>query len=123
VRNHRNGARLSRHGRKIEENGTIQRKNELTCFCFVITSVSFYFFLYYFLLYRTLRVSRLFFSLDLYTIDRTPWTSGLPVARPLPKHQTKQTQNNSHTHTKSPCLEWDPKPPSQRPRERRQFMP
>jgi hypothetical protein len=28
-----------------------------------------------------------------YTDGRTPWTSDQPVARPLPKHTTKQTQN------------------------------
>jgi hypothetical protein len=34
-----------------------------------------------------------FFSLDLYTIDSTPWTSDGPVARPAPKYRTTQTQN------------------------------
>jgi hypothetical protein len=38
------------------------------------------------------------FSLDLYTIGRTPWTSDRPVARPLPKYRTTKTQNK-HTHT------------------------
>jgi hypothetical protein len=28
-----------------------------------------------------------------FTDGRTPWTSDQPVARPLPKHRTKQTQN------------------------------
>jgi hypothetical protein len=38
------------------------------------------------------------FSLDLYTIVRTPWTSDRPVARPLPKYRKTQTQNKL-THT------------------------
>jgi hypothetical protein len=69
--------------------------------------------------------SSLFFSLDLYTIGRTLWTSDRPVARPLPKHRTTQTQNNAHTHThtKQPCPKWDSNPRTQRPRQRRQFMP
>jgi hypothetical protein len=40
--------------------------------------------------------------LDLYTIGRTPWTSGRPVARPLPKYKAAQIENK-HTHTKHPC--------------------
>jgi hypothetical protein len=67
---------------------------------------NFYYFLYPFLLYHTLMVSRLlFFSLDVYTIGRTPWTSDQPAARPLPKYRRTQTQNNvrarthKHTHT------------------------
>jgi hypothetical protein len=36
----------------------------------------------------------LFFSfLILYTVGRIPWTGDQPVARPLPAHRTKQTQN------------------------------
>jgi hypothetical protein len=42
-------------------------------------------------------MSRLFFSLGLYTIGRTPWTSERPVAGPLPKYKTTQTQKNGHT--------------------------
>jgi hypothetical protein len=34
-----------------------------------------------------------FSFLILYTVGRTPWTSDQPVARPLPKHRTTQTQN------------------------------
>jgi hypothetical protein len=37
------------------------------------------------------------FSLDLYTIDKTPWTGDQPVAKPLPKCRTTQTQNK-RTH-------------------------
>jgi hypothetical protein len=33
------------------------------------------------------------FSLDLYIIGRTPWTRDRPVARPLPKYRTTETQN------------------------------
>jgi hypothetical protein len=89
------------------------------------------FFLYPFLLYHTLTVLRFFiFSLDLYTIGRTPWTSDRPVARPLPKYRTIQTENKrthartrTHTHTKHSCPKWDLNPQSQRLSERRQFMP
>jgi hypothetical protein len=35
---------------------------------------------------------------DLFTIGRTPWASDQPVARPLPKHRTTQTQNK-RVHT------------------------
>jgi hypothetical protein len=56
-----------------------------------------------------------------YTDSRNPWTSDQPVARPLPTHRTARTQNKS-TH-KHPCLEWDSNSRSQRPSERRQFMP
>jgi hypothetical protein len=35
----------------------------------------------------------LFSFLFLYTVGRTPWTRNQPVARPLPTHRTKQTQN------------------------------
>jgi hypothetical protein len=42
----------------------------------------------------------IFFLLDLYTIGMTPWTSDRPVARPLHKYRTTQTQNKrTHTHT------------------------
>jgi hypothetical protein len=72
------------------------------------------------------------FSLDLYTIGRTPWTSDRPVTRPLPKYRATQTQHrrarahthtHTHTHTKQPYPKWDSNPRSQRPHERRQFMP
>jgi hypothetical protein len=56
-----------------------------------------------------------------YTDGRTPWTSDQTVTRPLPTHRTTQTQNK-HTH-KYPCLECESNPRSQRPSERRQFMP
>jgi hypothetical protein len=47
------------------------------------------------------------FSLELYTIGRTPWTSDRPVARPLPTYRTTQTQNkrtHTHTHTHTPNM-------------------
>jgi hypothetical protein len=40
-----------------------------------------------------LNLGRIFSFLILYTIDRTPWTSDQPVARPLCTHRTTQTQN------------------------------
>jgi hypothetical protein len=44
-----------------------------------------------------------------------------PVARPLPTHRTKQTQNKRTKYT-HPCVEWDSNPRSQRSSERRQLM-
>jgi hypothetical protein len=50
-------------------------------------------------------VSKFFnFSLDLYTIGRTPWTSDRPVTRPLPKYRATQTQENARTHTHTPNI-------------------
>jgi hypothetical protein len=49
-----------------------------------------------------LRCRGFHFTLDLYTIGRTPWTNDRPVGRPLPKYRTTQTQNK-HAHTKHPC--------------------
>jgi hypothetical protein len=63
-----------------------------------------------------------FQSPDLFAICRTSWTSDQLVTRPLPKHKTAQTQNK-HIYNKYPCPEWDSKPRSQRPSERRQFTP
>jgi hypothetical protein len=37
----------------------------------------------------------LFSSVIIFTDGRTPWTSDQPVARPLSKHRTTQTQNKS----------------------------
>jgi hypothetical protein len=59
------------------------------------------------------------FHNNFYTVGRTPWTSDQLVARPLPKQRTTQTQNK-RIH---PCLTWDWNPRSQRPSERRLFMP
>jgi hypothetical protein len=48
-----------------------------------------------------------------YTDGRTPWTSDI--------HSTTQSQNKRiHRHS---CLEWDSNPRSQRPSERRKYMP
>jgi hypothetical protein len=62
-------------------------------------------------------VGVLFYSSDLYTIGRTPWTSDRPDARPLPKYRTTKTPH------KRPCPEWDSNARSLTPSERRQFMP
>jgi hypothetical protein len=51
-----------------------------------------------------------------YTHGRTPWTSDQPVARRLPTHRTKQTQNK-RTH-KHPYFKWDSNSRSQRSSER-----
>jgi hypothetical protein len=65
----------------------------------------------------------LFSFLILYTVGRTPWTRDQLVARPLPKRRTAQTQKNTYTHHKHRCSKWDSNPRSQRPSERRQFIP
>jgi hypothetical protein len=38
-----------------------------------------------------------------YTVGRTPWTGGQPIARPLPTHRTTQLQNKN-THTSMPRM-------------------
>jgi hypothetical protein len=43
----------------------------------------------------------LFQFLNLYTVDRTPWTGDQPVARTLHTHRTTQTQNK-HIQTSMP---------------------
>jgi hypothetical protein len=63
----------------------------------------------------------LFSSVIIFTRGETPWASDQPVARPLPKHRTTQTQNK-HIYTKHPCPKCDSNPRSQGPDERRQFM-
>jgi hypothetical protein len=51
-----------------------------------------FYFLYPFLYTALLRCRGFHFSLDLYTIGRTSSTSDGPVARPLPKYRTTQTE-------------------------------
>jgi hypothetical protein len=54
--------------------------------------------------YTLTRVSRFSFLLfNHFTDGRTPWTSDQPVARPLSKHRTTQTQINAHK-TSMPCV-------------------
>jgi hypothetical protein len=48
-----------------------------------------------------LYVCEVFFLFNHFTVGRTPWTGDLPVARPLPKHRTTQTQKNAYTHQTS----------------------
>jgi hypothetical protein len=48
-----------------------------------------------------------FQSLNLYTVGRTPWTGDQPVARPLPTHTTKQTQNK-RIQTSMPAVGFEP---------------
>jgi hypothetical protein len=45
--------------------------------------------------------------LNLYTVGGTPWTGDNPVARPLPAHRTRQTQNK-HTQTSMPLVGFEP---------------
>jgi hypothetical protein len=53
-----------------------------------------------------------FFSfLILYRVGRTPWTGDRPVARPLPTHRTKQTQNK-RTQTSMLSLGFEPTIPA-----------
>jgi hypothetical protein len=84
-------------------------RNRVTYTCSVTQEIKnysefriYFYFLCPFLLYCTLTVSRfmLFYSLNLYTIGRTPWTGDRPVARPVPKYRTAQTQNK-RAHTRN----------------------
>jgi hypothetical protein len=58
-------------------------------------------------LYSPCRPWPLFEFLNLYPVGRTPWTGDQPVARPLPKLKTTQTQNK-RTQTSIPCLGFEP---------------
>jgi hypothetical protein len=49
----------------------------------------------------------LFRCLYLYTVDRTPWTSDQPVARPLPTKRTIKTKNK-RTQTSIPWVGFEP---------------
>jgi hypothetical protein len=49
----------------------------------------------------------LFQFLNLYAVDRTPWTGDQPVERPLPTHRTTQTQNKP-TQTSTPRVGFEP---------------
>jgi hypothetical protein len=76
------------------------------------------FFSHPFLLYPYTSVEIFFHSFN-HSIDgRTPWTSDWPVARPLPKHRTTQTQKNAYTNqTSMPCMGFEPTiPASERPK-------
>jgi hypothetical protein len=56
----------------------------------------------------------------LYADGKAPWTGDQPVARPLPKHRTIETQNKrTNRHL---CLEWDSNPRSQVSCEWRQYV-
>jgi hypothetical protein len=68
----------------------------------------------------SLRLGRFFSFLIPYTVGRTPWAGNQPVAGPLLHKEQHKHRINAHRH---PCLEWDSNPRSQRPSERRQFMP
>jgi hypothetical protein len=56
-----------------------------------IKHLSFYLWLYS----PLVDLGRIFSSLILHTVGRTPWTEYQPVARPLHTHRTAQTQNKS----------------------------
>jgi hypothetical protein len=80
-------------------------------------------YIYPFLLYHTLRCRGFHFSLDFTQsvgiLERVIGTSqGLYLNTGQHKHRI-----NAHTHTKHPCPKSDSNPRSQRPRERRQFLP
>jgi hypothetical protein len=58
-------------------------------------------------LYRPLDLCRFFSFIILYTVGRTPWTRDLPVARPLPKHRTRQIETK-RTQTFMPQVGFEP---------------
>jgi hypothetical protein len=70
-------------------------------------------------LYSPLDLLQFFNFLILYSVGRTPWTRDQPVARPLHKHRTAQTQNKP-TQTSMPWVGFEPT--IQRSGERRQFI-
>jgi hypothetical protein len=80
----------------------------------------YYYYYYYGSTALLLGLGRFFSFLILYTFGRTPWTGDQPVARALPTRRTTQTQNK-RTQYRTPCLELDSSPRSQRSNERRQF--
>jgi hypothetical protein len=65
---------------------------------------------------RGIREHSLHFSFfNFWTVGRTPWTGDQPVAG--------QHKHRINTHIKHTCPRQDSNPRSQRPGERRQFMP
>jgi hypothetical protein len=54
---------------------------------------------------------RFFSFLIVYTVGRTPWTGDQPVAKPLPRHRTTQTQNK-RTQTSMPRVGFEPTTPA-----------
>jgi hypothetical protein len=66
---------------------------------------------YLWLLSPLLDNGRFFSFLILYTVGKTPWTGDQPVARPLPKRRTTQTQNK-RTKTSMPWVGFEPTIPA-----------
>jgi hypothetical protein len=52
-----------------------------------------------------------FHFLNLYTVDRIPWTGDQPVARTLPTHRTTQTRKK-RTQTSMTWMEFEPTIPA-----------
>jgi hypothetical protein len=91
----------------------------------VVHKTSSYLWTYFFnpfLLYLYSVEIAFFFHSDHFIDGRTPWTSDQPVAKPIPKHRTTQTQNK-HIHIPNiQCLVWDSNPRSRLPSARRDCM-
>jgi hypothetical protein len=49
---------------------------------------------------------------DHFADGRTPWTSDQLIAKPLPKHRTRQTQNKHSHQTSMPCVGFEPTIPA-----------
>jgi hypothetical protein len=64
----------------------------------------------YLWLYSPCGLWQLFQFLNLYTVDRAPWTGDQPVARPLTTHRTTQKQNK-RTWTSMPGVRFEPTTP------------
>jgi hypothetical protein len=62
-------------------------------------------------------------SLDLFrqSVGLLGWV--ISPSQGLYLHIGQQRKTHTHTHTKHPCTKWDSNTGSQRPSERRQFMP
>jgi hypothetical protein len=82
-------------------------KESCYCCCSMSLKHNFFFIIYFntFPLHRTVTVSRFSFSLDLYTVGRTPWTSDRPVARTA-QTQNKRARAHTHTHTHQTSMTW-----------------
>jgi hypothetical protein len=104
IRTHDPGVRLGEASSCLRPRGNCDRRMFVPINCNPRTSpnISFINCLYLYFFVPRWALAGFFIFLILYTVGRTPWTSDQPVARPLPKHRTTQTQNkriNRH-----PCL-------------------
>jgi hypothetical protein len=80
-------------------------------------------FVYPFLLYCTLTVTRFFIFLWIYTQSVGLLGRVIGQSQGLYLNTGQHKHTHTYTHPKHPCPKWDSNPRSQRLSERRQFMP